>query len=454
MRGANVAVDWRVLGLTVLTALVTGILFGLIPALQASRADLNSSLKEAGGRTGSSLGQNKARSIFAVSEISLAILLLIGAALLIRTLVALRAVNPGFDPRQVVTTRATLDPKLAKSPGVHQIAQDLFRRVDALPGVEDSALTGLLPLDGGFNSLTITIVGRPLVGLSHGNSRWMIVSPSYFDVLKIPLMRGRLFTERDRLDAPAVAIINQAMAREFWPTGDPLNDQLVIGKGLGQNFEEPPRQVVGIVGDVHDDSLRSTPLPAVFVPLAQRPSSRATSMWVVVRTRGASPSLHASIQSEVRQATGGLPVPPIRSMQEVLLQSTARTKFNMLLMSIFGGLALVLAAMGIYGLMAYYVQQRTHEIGIRMALGAQSSNVRNMVVLHGMRLALLGVAIGVAGALGLTRFIASFLFGVKMLDPVVFLVVPLVLSGVAMIAVWLPALRASRIDPFNALRHE
>ena len=177
-------------------------------------------------------------------------------------------------------------------------------------------------------------------------------------------------------------------------------------------------------------------------------------MWVVVRTRGASPSLDASIQSEVRKATGGMPVPPIRSMQEVLLQSTARTKFNMLLMSIFGALALVLAAMGIYGLMAYYVQQRTHEIGIRMALGAQSSDVRNMVVLHGMRLASLGVAIGVAAAFGLTRFIASFLFGVKMLDPVVFLVVPLILSSVAMVAVWLPALRASRIDPLVALRHE
>jgi len=282
----------------------------------------------------------------------------------------------------------------------------------------------------------------------------MIVSPGYFDVLKIPLIRGRLFTEGDRRDATAVAIVNQAMARQFWPTGDPLNDQLVIGRGLGQNFEEPPRQVVGIVGDVHDDSLRLPPLPAVFVPLAQRPNGRATGMWVVVRTRGESHALDAAIQTEVRKATGGMPVPPIRSMQEILVQSTARQKFNVLLMSIFGGLALVLAAMGIYGLMAYYVQQRTHEIGIRMALGAQSSDMRNMVVLHGMRLAFLGVAIGVAGAFGLTRFIASFLFGVKMLDPLVFVVVPVVLTSVAMAAVWLPALRASRVDPFDALRHE
>ena len=452
--GANVAVDWRVLTFTVWTALVTGILFGLIPALQASRADLNSSLKESGGRSGSGLRQNKVRSIFAVSEISLAILLLIGAALLIRTWIALRAVNPGFDPRQVVTTRATLDPRLAKASGVDQIASDVLRRVDALPGVQSSALTGLLPLDGGFNSLTITIVGRPLIGLSHGNSRWMTVSPGYFDVLKIPLIRGRLFTEGDRRDAAAVAIVNQAMARQFWPTADALNDQLVIGKGLGQNFEEPPRQVVGIVGDVHDDSLGRSPLPAVFVPLAQRPNGRATGMWIVVRTRGNSRGLGTAIQSEVGKATGGMPVPTIRSMQEILLQSTARQKFNMLLMTIFGSLALVLAAMGIYGLMAYYVQQRTQEIGIRMALGAQASEVRNMIVFHGMRLALMGVAIGVAGALGLTRFIASFLFGVQMLDPAVFLVVPMLLTGVAVAAVWLPALRASRVDPLRALRHE
>ncbi len=454
VKGANVTVDWRVLAFTILTALGTGILFGLIPALQASRADLNCSLKEAGGRGGSGFGKNKARAIFAVSEISLAILLLIGAALLIRTLVALRAVNPGFNPHQVVTTRATLDPKLARAAGVDQISSDLLRRVDALPGVERAALTGLLPLDGGFNSLTITILGRPLVGLSHGNSRWMIVSPGYFDVLEIPLIRGRLFGEGDRRDAAAVAIVNQATARQFWPNSDPVNDQLVIGKGLGQNFEEPPRQVVGIVGDVHDDSLRSSSLPAVFVPLAQRPNGRATGMWVVVRTRVESRALDAAIQTEVQKATGGMPVPPIRSMQEILVQSTARQKFNMLLMSIFGGLALVLAAMGIYGLMAYYVQQRTHEIGIRMALGAQSSDVRNMVVLHGMRLAFLGVAIGVAGAFGLTRFIASFLFGVQMLDPLVFVLVPIVLSSVAMAAVWLPALRASRVDPFDALRHE
>ena len=454
IHGANVAMDWRILGFTVLIALATGVLFGLIPAFQASRADVNRGLKEAGGRSGGGFRQNKTRSMLAVSEISLAIVLLIGAALLIRTLIALRAVNPGFDVHQVVATRVTLDPKLAKAAGVHQLAQNLIRRVDSLPGVDKAAFTSLLPLDPNFNSLTITIVGRPLVGLSHGNSRWMIVSPGYFDLLRIPLVRGRLFTDADRMDAPAVAIVNQAMARQFWPDSDPLNAQLVIGKGLGQDFHEPPRQVVGIVADVHDDSLRIPPLPAVFVPLAQRPDDRASGGWIVVRTRGDSPVLNSTIESEVRNATGGLPVPPVRSMQQVLVRSTARTEFNMVLMSVFAGLALVLAVIGIYGLMAYSVRQRTQEIGIRMALGAQTNDVRNMVVLQGMSFALAGVAIGVAVAFGLTRFLASFLFGVKTIDPLVFIVVPVVLSAVTLLAVWLPATRASRIDPLNALRYE
>ncbi|HTX36402.1 MAG TPA: ABC transporter permease [Bryobacteraceae bacterium] len=453
VKGANVAMDWRVLAFTVLTALATGILFGLIPALEASRADLSGVLKEGGGRTGGSSRQNRARSLLAVGEMSLAIVLSIGAALFIRTLVALRSVNPGFDPHQAVAARVTLDPQLARLPGVDDIAADVFRRLQRLPAVESAALTQLLPLEGGFNSLTIVILGRPLTGLAHGNARWMTVSPEYFDVLKIPLLRGRAFTEGDRRGAPAVAVINQAMARQFWPTGDPLNDRLVIGRGLGQNFDEPPRQVVGIVGDVHEDALGMQPLPAVFVPLAQRPNTRAYTMWAVLRTHGQSPALDEEIRGELRRATG-VPVPPLRSMREVLVQSTAEQKFQMLLMSIFGGLAVFLAAVGIYGLMAYSVEQRTLEIGIRMALGAQSGDVRNMVVLQGIRLALIGVALGLAAAFGLTRFVRSFLFGVNRLDPLAFLAVPVILSGVAIVAVWLPARRASRVDPIHALRRE
>lgn len=463
--GSNVTMDWRVLAFTMLMALITGLLFGLIPALRASRTDLNSNLKDSGGRTGTGFRENKLRSLLVISEVSLALVLLIGAALLIRTLITLRDVDPGFDPGNVVTTQATLDPGFAKARGIDQMFQDVLQRLNALPGVEVAAFTNLLPLQGNFNGLPIVVAGRPLNGPSHGNSRWMIVSPDYFDVLRIPLIRGRFFTDADRRDAPGVAIINQAMARQFWPGGDPLGGQFFIGKGLGPIFEEPARQIVGIVGDVHEDSLDRNPVPAVFVPAAQprhtSPSilggpgdpMAARTMWIVVRTRTHSGSLNAAIQSQLRQATGGLPIPPIRSMEEITAQSTARQSFNMLLMNIFGGSALLLATIGIYGLVAYTVQQRKQEMGIRMALGAKSSDVRNMVVFQGMGLTFVGIAIGMAVAFGLTRFLSSFLFGVKALDPLVFILVPILLTGVASVAVWLP-FRASRIDPVDALRYE
>jgi predicted permease len=455
VKGANVAMDWRVGLFTVVVALLTGILFGLIPALQAARTDVNSSLRENSGRSGIGFRQNKARSLLVISEVSLALLLLIGSALLIRTLIALRSVNPGFDPANVETTRTSIDPKLANTANADQLTQNVLRRVNALPGVEIAAYTRLLPLEGSFNSLPIVIVGRHLNGPSHGNSRWVVVSAGYFEALKIPLLRGRTFTQADRLGAPGVVIINQTLARKFWPEGDALGAQLIIGKGLGPNFEEGVRQVVGIAGDVHDDALNLDTQPAMFVPGAQIAEARwaGTSVAWVVRTRVQSQSLTAAIRNELRQATG-VPVDPLRSMQEVLIDSTSRQDFNMLLMTIFGGSALLLAAIGVYGLMAYSVQQRAQEMGIRMALGARPGEVRNMVVFQGMRLTAVGVLLGAAAAFGLTRFIASLLFGVAVWDPVAFVLVPVVLAVVALAAVWLPAQRASRIDPAVALRCE
>ena len=458
--GAKVTLDWRILLFTTAVTVVTGLLFGLIPAFQASRPDLQAGLKENGGRSGTGLRQNKARSLLVVSQISLALLLVMGAALLIRTLIALRSVNPGFDPHNVVTSLVTLDPQFTKTSGVDQISQNVLRRLDALPGVEQAAFTGLLPLEGNFNSLPITIVGRPVnADPSQGNSRWMTVSPAYFEVQRIPLIRGRFFVDSDRRDAPPVAIINQSMARQFWPGADPLGDRIVIAKGLGQDFGEPVRQVIGIVGDVREDSLNQDPLPAVFVPSEQRTyasaanPSGATAMWVVIRTRVQSASLDSAIERELRQATG-LSVTHVRSMESIVTRSTASQKFNMILMSIFGGCSLLLAAIGIYGLLAHSVQQRSREMGIRMALGAQPSDVRKMVVTQGMGLVLVGAAIGIVAAFGLTRFIKSFLFGVQPFDPLIFLTVPILLIGVALLAVWAPALRASRVDPADALRFE
>lgn len=445
--GSNVSMDWRVLCFTILAALITGLLFGLIPALQASQTELRF--------RPSAMLQNRARSLLVIGEMSLALLLLIGSALLIRTLIALRSVNPGFDGHNVVTTRTSLNPSFVKASGVDPMVRDVFRRLAALPGVESAAFTRLLPLDGSFNSLPFIVTGRPLSGPSHGNSRWTIASAGFFDVLRIPVVRGRVFTERDGPGTPGVVVINQSMARIFWPGSDPLNDQIVIGKGLGPSFEEPARQIIGVVSDIRDQSLDHNSEPEVYVPAAQVSDARMVNGSVawVIRTHRAAPSLDSSIQAELRQATGQ-PVPAVRSMEEIVAQSTARQDFNMLLMSIFGGSALLLAAIGIYGLLSYSVQQRTRELGIRLALGAKSSGVRNMVVFQGMRLALTGVGIGIVAAFGLTRFIASFLFGVKAWDPVAFTLTPLLLSGVAFIAVWVPARRASRVDPMRSLRHE
>lgn len=457
---AYVELDVRVLAFTLLVSLVTGILFGLIPSLQASRTDLTTTLKESSGRSGTGFRQNKARSLLVISEMALALILLIGAALLIRTYVALLRVDPGFAKSNVLTMRMTVNSApFQKTSGLAQFIHDGLEQIRALPGVSAAASTCCLPLEGGYG-LPFIIAGRPLDGPSHGAGNWRTISSGYFDVFKIPMLRGRDFTERDNAGATPVVIINQAMAQRFWPKGDPLNDRLIIGKGVGPAFEEPARQIIGIAGDTRDNGLNRNPAPMMYVPAAQVTdgvtalNSRIRPVIWVVRTRVPPYSLSSPIQAVLRQSSGGLAVGRIRSMEEVVMQSTARENFNMLLLTIFAGAALLLAAIGIYGLMAYSVEQRTQEIGIRMALGAQTGAVRKMVVFQGMGLALIGVAIGIAAAFALTRLIAGFLFGVKPWDPVVFIFVPVILSAVALLAVWLPARRATCVDPVDALRHE
>jgi predicted permease len=288
----------------------------------------------------------------------------------------------------------------------------------------------------------------------------MTASPGYFEVFKIPVKRGRTFERRDDGKAPPVVVINEAMAKKFWASGDPLNDRLVIGRGVMREFaDEPERQIIGVVGDTRDGGLNQDPGPAMFIPQAQVPDAAnalnvsLTPMGFVVRTAGAPMAMSAAIQEELRQATG-LPVSDVRTMTDVVSLSTSRERFNMWLMTVFGAAALLLAAIGIYGLMAYAVEQRTQELGIRMALGAGAADVRRMVIGQGMRLAGIGLAIGLAAAFGLARLIESFLFGVTTSDPLVFAGVPIVLALVALLAVWLPAIRASRVDPLQALRYE
>jgi len=459
--GVVVGLDWRVLLFTAVVALGTGVLFGLIPALQSARTDLNASLKDATGRSGSVFRHNKARSLLVVVEVAMALLLLVGSALLIRTIVALRTVEPGFDTHNVLTMRMSLTgEQFVKTASVERLVKDGLDKLRAIPGVEAATATCCVPLEGGYG-LPFRIIGRPLEKSPfHGGGAWLTLSAGYFDVFKMKMKRGRAFTDRDDAGAPAVVVINETMAKQFWKDKDPLADRIMIGGGVMKELAaERERQIIGVVNDVRDGGLNNDPQPHMYVPNAQVPDAlnalnvRITPIAWVVRTTPEPYSLSNTIQSDLRQMTG-LPVSDVRSMEEVVSRSISRQRFNMFLMTVFGASALLLAAIGIYGLMAYSVEQRTQEIGIRMALGAEAGQVRKMVVVQGMRLAVVGVVVGLAAAWGLSRLMASLLYGVKATDPAVFAVMPALLAVVSFVAVWLPARRASTVNPLVALRYQ
>jgi predicted permease len=445
---SGVTADWRVVCFTLLLSLATGILFGLIPALQASRIEMSAVPRK-----------NKVRALLVVSEVSLALILLIGSGLLIRSFVSMRSIDPGFDTHNVLTLQMSLTgEQYQKTAGLARLVESSVERIRALPGVEAAASGCCLPIGGAPNA-TFVILGHPLQGAFHARANMPTVSPDYFDVFKLPILRGRKFTDRDGAGAPDVIIVNQAMARQFWPNGDAIGAQITFGSG--STSDHRPHEIVGIAGDVRERTDRSSDPPGntIYIPLPQNSDGftayivRMPTTWMI-RARVEPHSLSSAIKTELIQASGGLPAVNVRSMDEIMSASTARQDFNMVLMLIFGGSALLLAAIGIYGLMAFSVEQRTREIGIRIALGAGSNNVQNMVIAQGMLLVLIGAAIGVAASLGLTRFLESFLYGVAALDPVVFIAVPILLAAVALAAIWFPARRASRIDPIHALRCE
>ncbi len=459
--GTAVGVDWRVLGFTLLVSCGTGILFGLFPAFSVSRTDLNSTLKESSNRAGTGFRQGKTRSLLVVTEVALAMVLLVGAALLIRTFVALRGVNAGFDPHNVLTMEMSMNgDRFSKTAAIAQLSRDGRQRLNGIPGVESSAFTCCLPVEGQFG-LPFAIVGRPVdPAKGQPGAGWMQASPDYYKTFKIPIIRGREFTDADTASSPGVVIINEALQKEYFKNENPIGQQISIGKGMGPPFEEPARQIVGVVGNTHDRGLDQDTPPLMIVPDSQvldamtALNAKIVPLRWAVRTHGDPRQLSAAISEQLRQASGGFPVSHIRTMEEIVSRTTSRQSFNMMLLTIFGAIALVLAAIGIYGLIAYSVQQRTQEIGIRMALGADRGTIRKMVVWDGMRLTLIGMVVGIGASFGLTRLIASFLFGVKTWDPTAFIAVPVVLATVALLAVWLPALRASRVEPMMALRVE
>lgn len=459
--GSAVSLDLNVLLFTFGVSVLTGILFGLFPAISTSRINLANALKESSSQAGVGLRTGKVRSVLVIGEVALALVLVVGASLLIRTFMKLQAVDPGFDTHNVLTMAMSLSgERFQKTAGVAQIVRDGTERLHNVPGVSTAAAACCLPLQGGFG-LPFDIVGRPKGNdPNSGGAGYLPISWSYFDAFKVPIVRGRSFTEHDDGSAPGVVIINEAMAKKFWPNGDPLNDRLLIGANMGPVFVEPARQIVGVAGDMRGNGLDRNPAPTMYIPIAQMPdkvtalNSRITPLWWIVRSPQEPHALAKPISVALRESSGGLPVAHIRSMDEIVVTTTSRQRFNMLLLTIFGASALLVAAIGIYGLMAYSVQQRTQELGIRMALGAQTSAIRNMVVRQGMLLAGIGIVIGIAGALWLTHFLATFLFDVKALDPIAFIITLLLLAAVAFLAVWFPARRATKVSPMAALRFE
>ena len=454
--------DWRLIAFMVGIAIVTGLLFGIAPALHLSRADVSASLKESGGRGVSNRRAARTRDVLVVVEVALALMLLVGATLLIRTVAGLREVRPGFETRNVLTLKTSLaGSKYATAKQVDALARTVTQRLDALPGVQATAMAISLPTEGGVD-LPFSIAGRPLQGnaMYHGDEDWRSVTPEYFKALGIPLLRGRSFTDRDSGGSTPVMVINDALAKKYWPGADPIAQHVVVGKGLGPEFEDAPREIVGVVGNVRENGLDQDAPPIVYVPGAQVSdaltrlgNSLIPASWIV-RTSAITAALTSSIQQEFLAVDGQLPVARVRTMEQVVGRSIQQQNFNMLLLTIFGGIALVLAAIGIYGLMSYTVEQGTRDIGVRLALGAARGQIVRLVVARGMTLAGIGLAAGLAGAFAASRLLSRMLYGVKPTDPATYAAVAVVLGTIALLACYVPARRAMRVDPIVALRAE
>ena len=462
LHAAIPVLDFRVMAFTVAIALVTVVLFGLFPAVRSSNPDLATALKEGGGRAGKGHSHNRARSLLVIAETALALVLLTGAALLLRSFAGLRSVDPGFNTHHLLTFETALaGGDYSKSAQVAEFVRRGTERLEAVPGVTSAGCAFSLPLSGMNTDLPFNIVGRPRGKSDYdGDEQYRPVSPHYFVTLQMPLLRGRLITERDTDSSPLVLVINEAMAKKYWPKQDAMGQTVVLGRGLGPQLEEGPREIVGIVGNVPETGLADHGESVMYVPEAQVPNGLTELAdglipfaWVV-RTPGDPFALRGAVEREMRAADAMVPVGHLRTMDQIVSTSLARQNFNTLLLTLFAAIALALAAIGIYGLISYAVEQRTQEIGIRVALGAARGQVLRMIVLDGAKLAAIGVAVGLAVAFGVTRLLASLLYGVKATDPLTLAGAAAAIGLVALAASYIPALRAAAVDPNQALRHE
>jgi len=447
-----IRVDYFVLGFALLLSGIASCAFGLVPALFAANSNLQSSLREGGGRTGESRNRRRARSFLAAGEISLALVLLVAAGLLLRSFSKLMAVSPGFDAQDIVKADISLPQfQYSKPQQWTAFSDELLARIQSDPGLQDSAIAVPRPIADLRVTLPFDIVGSPALSESAATSRttsYVSISPGYFHVMSIPLLSGRLFDQRDIMSSPSVTIISKAMAQRYFPNQDPLGKRIIFG------FPPAPgamHEIVGIVGDVRDDSLGQDPRPMVYVPYTQAPFWGAN---VVVKSTLSPSSVAATIRQEVQKIDKDLPVTDVAMMPDIIEASVAQPRFRTFLLGLFGAMALVLAATGIFGVISYSVSRRTNEIGIRVALGASRGTILRMVLRETLLLTFAGLAVGLPCALAASRLLGNMLFGISASDPATITIVAITLAVVAALAGYIPARRAMRVDPMVALRYE
>jgi predicted permease len=454
-RGIEIGLDTWVLVFTLCASLLAGILAGLAPAWRFTKINLNDTLKQGLGRSGSDTGGPRTRSALLISEVALSVMLLIGAGLMIRSLWVLERVNPGFDPQNVLSMDLGVTRKLDSPSRLINFYQEVLRQVRTLPGVDSAGVIDSLPLTGGSNQ-PVAIEGRPPAMMSdQPEVAVRLISTGYLRAMKIPVVQGRDFSDADSADRQSVVLISESMARRFWPSENPIGKHLTLTFSPGKI-----REIIGVVGDVKQTGLDvNEPAATLYAPLTQVSAPamadwHAISMFLVVRTVSQPASLISAVSNTVHQVDKEVAIHDVITMDDFLAESLAQQRFNMLLLASFAALALVLAAVGIYSVLSYTVRRRTREIGVRIALGAQIGDVVSLVMRDGMRPTLIGAVIGLIGALIFGRLLVHLIYGVRASDPLTFLVVSLFLMAIAVIACIAPAWRATRVDPMKALREE